>query len=539
MSDSMPRWRVFCAALAAWPYGACSAGGTAIRLDPADRHINTERGVYMLRVVVALLLVAAALAAVDLSGLVDVVYNTTSPLERFAPTYVFEVDGCKVLVYASDHILKNSPKRAHAESDSVYYSRNKTLRPLTSAEVEKLLGVLFQVLEPSVGTGVVIQTNSKLWCTKTYNGNLRVETIDVDQLVEEVRKTVETESAKDVAVFEPNSAWWCTRTYDEGLHVETVVSQPVENMRRNVETGSAKREIQRNFRFHCVKMPSEVPRVEVIDPDQLAEELRRALKTMSVIEVVVDGIDFTWRCTKKRYEFLDIESRNVTQLVGEARRAVEADFYLGAADALEALLKRGTEPAAYLYLVEWRRGDFIVYFFQDTSLVRLTVKMANLSAAVEALKKVKEVIGEAWNSVEVELWHVPYFVPDGAKEALTKAARMLEEEFGEVWNSKGGEGQEKWVRVFVEFSIDDMGPLYVIVPYPTGTAPDRATAERLVRRFVELSGFCKSPLVVEFWLWPRLEPPTMESSPPLWPYVAAVGTAFVAALGLVLTRRRK
>jgi len=40
----------------------------------------------MLRMAVALLLAAAALAAVDLSGLVDAVFNTTSPVERFAPT---------------------------------------------------------------------------------------------------------------------------------------------------------------------------------------------------------------------------------------------------------------------------------------------------------------------------------------------------------------------------------------------------------------------------------------------------------------------
>jgi len=39
----------------------------------------------MLRVVAALLLAAAALAAVDLSGLVDVVYNMTSPVGRFTP----------------------------------------------------------------------------------------------------------------------------------------------------------------------------------------------------------------------------------------------------------------------------------------------------------------------------------------------------------------------------------------------------------------------------------------------------------------------
>jgi len=74
-----------------------------------DMHINVRCDMYMIRVVAALLLAAAALAAVDLSGLVDVVFNTTSPLERFAPTYVLEIDGCKALVYMVDPTLKNSP----------------------------------------------------------------------------------------------------------------------------------------------------------------------------------------------------------------------------------------------------------------------------------------------------------------------------------------------------------------------------------------------------------------------------------------------
>ena len=93
----------------------------------------------MLRVAVALLLAAAALAAVDLSGFVDVVYNRSSPLERFAPTYVFEVDGCRVLVYVANFTLNNSPLTAPSMLDEVYYFRNTTVRPLTSAEIEKLL----------------------------------------------------------------------------------------------------------------------------------------------------------------------------------------------------------------------------------------------------------------------------------------------------------------------------------------------------------------------------------------------------------------
>jgi len=357
----------------------------------------------MLRVVVALLLAAAALAAVDLSGLVDVVYNTTSPLERFAPTYVFEVDGCRVLVYVVNSTLEKMPETVQMR-DIVYYSRNTTLRLLTSAEVEKLLDTLFQALGPSAKVEVVVRTNF---------------------------------------------AWW-----------------------------------YRDLR------------VEVIDVAQLAEK---------------------------------------------AGKAVETDFYLGAADAQKAL-ERGAEQVAYLYRVKWRRGDIAVVFTQFYSLARLEVWTANLSVAVETLEKAREVAGGAWNSVEVKLWHGPYLIPDDVafRLALENAARNLEFEHGNVWEFRDEEGRVKRVFGYIRIFVDEVGPLYVVFPYPNGAAPDRATAERLVRRFVELSGFCKSPLVVEFWPWPEYNPVLMVGMPPLWPYIAEVGAALAVAVGLlVLTRRRK
>jgi len=131
----------------------------------------------MLHVAVALLLAAAALAAVDLSGLVDVVYNTTSPVERLAPTYVFEVDGCRVLVY-----VVNSPLNVY---DVVHYPRNATVRPLTSAEVEKLLNALFQALGPSAKAEVAIETEN----TREYR-ELQVRARNVSQLAEEARRAV-------------------------------------------------------------------------------------------------------------------------------------------------------------------------------------------------------------------------------------------------------------------------------------------------------------------------------------------------------------
>jgi len=358
----------------------------------------------MLRVVAALLLTAAALAAVDLTGLVDEVYNTTLPLERFAPTYVFEVDGCRVLVYVADPTLKNSPLTDPQTLGPVYYPRNKELKPLTSAEVEKLLDALFQALGPSAEAVV----------------------------------TIVTKDAEE----------------DRDLHVE---------------------------------------------------------------------------------------AKNATQLAEEARRALRVDFYLGVAD-VQKTLERGAEPAAYLHLVAWRHRDIGAVFRQSRSSARLVVVTTNLSAAVEALEKAREAAGEVWNSVEVVLWYGPYFVPGGATfgEALRNAVLRLEKELGTVREIKDEKRRVRRVEGTIHFLVGDVGPLYVIFPYPNGTAPDRATAERIVRRFVELSGFCKSPLVVEFWPktgYELYEAPFYET--PHWPYAATIGVAVAMAVGLLVFARRR
>jgi len=79
------------------------------------------------------------------------------------------------------------------------------------------------------------------------------------------------------------------------------------------------------------------------------------------------------------------------------------------------------------------------------------------------------------------------------------------------------------------------GPLYVVFPYHNATAPDKATAERLVRRFVKPPGYCESPL--EFWPKTGFEP-LPAHTPPLWPFAAAVGAVATVAVGLLMLKRR-
>jgi len=94
-----------------------------------------------------LLLTSAWAVAVDLSGLVDEVFNVTSPLEKFQSNYIFYVNGCKVLVFVSDFDKKNSPLTA-GEIVATTALTHKASRPLNSTQAERLLDVLLKRLGP-------------------------------------------------------------------------------------------------------------------------------------------------------------------------------------------------------------------------------------------------------------------------------------------------------------------------------------------------------------------------------------------------------
>jgi hypothetical protein len=102
----------------------------------------------------------------------------------------------------------------------------------------------------------------------------------------------------------------------------------------------------------------------------------------------------------------------------------------------------------------------------------------------------------------------------------------------------------------VEGTIDvlhygHVGPYLLVFPYPNGSAPpDRATAEKVVRRFVELAGVCRSPMVVEFWPKTGYERATgrrdytsLLVDTPLF-LAAAAGAAVATAAVLILKKRR-
>jgi hypothetical protein len=86
----------------------------------------------------------------------------------------------------------------------------------------------------------------------------------------------------------------------------------------------------------------------------------------------------------------------------------------------------------------------------------------------------------------------------------------------------------------------------LVFPYPNGSAPpDRATAEKVVRRFIELAGVCRSPMVVEFWPKTGYEWATgrRDYTPllvdiPLF-LAAAAGVAAIATAAVFILKKRR
>jgi len=362
-----------------------------------------------------LLLISAWVVAVDLSGLVDEVFNATSPLERFQPNYVFYVNGCKVLVFITDFDKKNSPLTAGDITD-LHILSNKTSSPLNSTQAERLLDALLKRLGPPSKVTVAM--------------------------------------AHRRVVVEDNSS----------------------------------------------------------------------------ISVTLE-----WRD-------LHIAASTARGLREEAERALGEEVLLGPKDVREAI-RAGRQEVAYLTDVVWQNKDVRVVITLDLYHTSLDVATADLAKAVELLRDVREEVGPIYDSVRVTLKHGPYFLPrdETFRAALINATQTIEKELGTVREVRDVCGHllgiEGTMHTFAPLAT---GPLYVVFPFPGGTAPDRATAERLVRRFVELSSFCESPLVVEFWPKTGIDFLVPECMPRTWLFamVAAVGVAIAVAVGLLMLKRR-
>ena len=120
---------------------------------------------------------------------------------------------------------------------------------------------------------------------------------------------------------------------------------------------------------------------------------------------------------------------------------------------------------------------------------------------------------------------------------MVKAAETLERELGTVREFPNG--VEGTIHVPIFGGPGRVGPYFLVFPYPNGSAPpDRATAEKVVMRFIELAGVCRSPMVAEFWPKTGYEWATgRRDYTPLFLAVAAGAAAVATAAVLILKKR--
>ncbi len=243
----------------------------------------------------------------------------------------------------------------------------------------------------------------------------------------------------------------------------------------------------------------------------------------------------------QRFKRVNVRAGDVGELLREVGKAVGMKTYLDEKSFLKALAgDRAGEGAAMISIINWRGRDLWVRFSQTMAgSTAMHVMTSNLSKALALLGDVRRGLGSPYDDMWVQLWYGPYLLGslnETLAEALRNAAIRLEREMGTVKVYKDRFNRTRAVEGVIDIFLGDVGPLYLIFPYPNGTPPDRATAEKVVRRYIELSGFCRSPVVAEFW--PKTGAVFLRGEAPLpWHYMA-VAIAAAAAAAILAKKRR-
>jgi hypothetical protein len=236
---------------------------------------------------------------------------------------------------------------------------------------------------------------------------------------------------------------------------------------------------------------------------------------------------------------VEIDVRNSTELRRAIERALEVNLARNYIEASSAATKT-QRPTAYpnSLAIEMKDAQVFLFFlgggngskfFQVGNLV---IEATRWEKAFEILSQIREAAGG--RTPPAYIYIVPYWTDDEEGRKLVRAAETLERELGTVRELPNGvEGTIHVLR------YGHVGPYFLVFPYPNGTSPpDRATAEKVVRRFIQLAGVCRSPMVVEFWPKTGYEwGPEPRDYTPLILAVAA-GIAAVATAALSILKRR-
>ena len=231
----------------------------------------------------------------------------------------------------------------------------------------------------------------------------------------------------------------------------------------------------------------------------------------------------------------------------ELRRAIESalgvDLARNYIEASSAAIKT-QRPTAYpnSLAIEMKDAQVFLFFlgggngskfFQVSDLV---IEATQWEKAFEILSRIREAAGG--RTPPAHIYITPYWTSEEEVRRLVKAAETLERELGTV--KKLPNGVEGIIHVMTFGGPGRVGPYLLVFPYPNGSAPpDRATAEKVVRRFIQLAGVCRSPMVVEFWPKTGYERATGRRDYTLLLLAAAAGAAAIVPIAVMFILKRR
>ncbi|MGC9117825.1 MAG: hypothetical protein ACP5I3_02415 [Thermoproteus sp.] len=212
------------------------------------------------------------------------------------------------------------------------------------------------------------------------------------------------------------------------------------------------------------------------------------------------------------------------QSLDDALGQIEAKFHVKAFRSLGAALNNNGSAVEG---VVKSFGD-VVFSISPYTFPRqpIIVKTTNVSKSLALLDRIYAMLPNGERPRAVIYW-VPYMLNDDELDRLRSAAIEMEKEIGAV-------ERRDMIHILVW-----SGPLALVFPYINGTPPDKSTAERAVARYFQLAGFCKSPVIVEFW--PETGYRNAVSSqqiPTPMPLLVALAAAVAASVAVVYILRK-
>jgi hypothetical protein len=226
---------------------------------------------------------------------------------------------------------------------------------------------------------------------------------------------------------------------------------------------------------------------------------------------------------------VEVDAHNSTELIRALEKALGMPVLRSYSDALNTV-DNTKKPAALLISIQKEEEDARASFVFSENVIMISSSSGE--KAFEILSRIREAAGGRTPPALIGI--TPYWTSEEEVRRLVNAAVTLERELGTVRELPNG--VEGIIHVM---TFNRVGPYMLVFPYPNGSAPpDRVTAEKVVRRFIQLAGVCRSPMVVEFW--PKTGYGWATGRRDYTPLLVAVaaGIAAVATAALSILKRR-